>query len=360
MKYRIHICVLAVIFYITGNITYADEFTDMLQDLAVQTACLGTYSSTEAGKTSKEDPHDYYTPSMMAERFSEMSGSRTRIETFYGICFDYANCAYDYLERNKDFYKNIGILGEQFWIAVCAYDSNSLELSNPVSAEEGSRIWNGVPVKTYGNASYINVKTHGNNTTYHAWLWVQRYDGVWFWIDPTWTDNSGFVIYGYVGDGQEIQCRPNKELCINYPSELKYLPDPPKAGKIPNTDSYRDPVLANEKVVINKDECYYWKFTVPEDSKYIEVTCNSDAKLHNSMSFAIVSSIEDADKFYKHCKGRDEKFNYIEGTYKVNVKSYSIVLEGLNPKETYYFCVYKDSKLFARKQYEIEVTVRTW
>ena len=33
------------------NFANADDFTDMLQDLAMQTACLGAYSSTEAGSS---------------------------------------------------------------------------------------------------------------------------------------------------------------------------------------------------------------------------------------------------------------------------------------------------------------------
>ena len=55
-----------------------------------------------------------------------------------------------------------------------------------------------------------------------------RNDGVWFWIDPTWTDNLGYVVYGYVSNGEEIQCRPDKDFCLEYPDFLKNLPLPPK------------------------------------------------------------------------------------------------------------------------------------
>lgn len=342
------------------NFANADDFTDMLQDLAMQTACLGAYSSTEAGSSWIDDPQDYYQPYMMAERFAEISGNRTRIQTFYGICFDYANCAYDYIERDQNLYNKAGMLDNQFWIAICASDSNIIELSNPVSAEEGTRIWNGVYVKTYGNNSYVNVKSHGKNTTYHAWVWIQRYDGVWFWIDPTWTDNCGYIVYGYVGNGKEIQCRPNKKYCVNYTYELDSLPEPPKAGKIPNTSNYRDPVLVDEKGVISDNQCYYWKFTVPENSEYIEIICKSDAILHSIMSFAVVATEDDVNKFDRYCRGYDETFYYITGTYKRNVQTYSVKLQDLVPGETYYFCAFKGFALFARGQYEIETTIRTW
>jgi hypothetical protein len=49
----------------------ADDLANLLQDLAIQTACLGMYSSTEAGVkdyiTNRYiDPPDWYTPPMMA------------------------------------------------------------------------------------------------------------------------------------------------------------------------------------------------------------------------------------------------------------------------------------------------------
>ncbi|WP_215905147.1 alpha/beta hydrolase [Treponema phagedenis] len=55
--------------------------------------------------------------------------------------------------------------------------------------------------------------------------------GVQFWIDPTWTDNGGWVVYGYVENGEEIQCRPDKKYCIDYRADLlDNLPLPPPYG----------------------------------------------------------------------------------------------------------------------------------
>lgn len=67
-------------------------------------------------------------------------------------------------------------------------------------------------------------------TTNHAWLWILRDDGIWFWIDPTWTDNLGYVVYGYVSGGEEIQCRPDPQYCVIYPESLKNLPYAPAMG----------------------------------------------------------------------------------------------------------------------------------
>lgn len=112
---------------------------------------------------------------------------------------------------------------------------NVIELSVPTSNANSTKFQNGIPVRTYGNSSYKNVKAHkaqnGTRAANHAWLWIMRNDGMWFWIDPTWTDNLGYVVYGYVSNGEEIQCRPNAEFCLEYPDFLKNLPLPPKMSE---------------------------------------------------------------------------------------------------------------------------------
>lgn len=214
---------------------FADSFTDIIQDLAVQTACIGMYSMTEAGGGWYDDPHDYYTPQMMAERFAQMSGNMTRTATFYGVCFDYAQFAWEDIVNYKGFYNEQGMYEGQFWLAGVQENPNEIELmSIAKQGETYTRKQNGVPIKTYPS-SLRNVKTHrllnkGDRATKHAWLWVERADGVWFWIDPTWTDNLGYVVYGYVKNGEEIQCRPDKEYCIKYYDALNNLPSPPPMG----------------------------------------------------------------------------------------------------------------------------------
>lgn len=212
--------------------SYADSFTDILQDLAVQTACIGQYSATQAGGGWYDDPHDYYIPAMMAERFKNMSGSMTRTTTFYGVCFDYAQFAYDDIETYTKLYNQAGMYENAWWMAGVHENPNIITLSYPTNSNSANNVQNGVFVKE-GNTK--NVKTHkmtnGSRATHHSWLWVMRNDGIWFWIDPTWTDNLGYVVYGYVANGEEIQLRPDEYYCINYPDYLKNLPTPPKWGK---------------------------------------------------------------------------------------------------------------------------------
>lgn len=60
---------LIIVFMLLSTKLFADSFTDAIQDLAIQTACIGQYSATQAGGGWYDDPYDYYTPPMMAERF---------------------------------------------------------------------------------------------------------------------------------------------------------------------------------------------------------------------------------------------------------------------------------------------------
>jgi tetratricopeptide (TPR) repeat protein len=48
----------------------------------------------------------------------------------------------------------------------------------------------------------------------HAWLWIYRNDGTIYWLDPTWTDNSGYLWWGIVRNGEETQVRPSAEYCM--------------------------------------------------------------------------------------------------------------------------------------------------
>ncbi len=227
-----YLCVTITIILSVSSI-FADDFTDIIQDLAVQTACIGQYSATQAGGGWYDDPEDYYTPPMMAGRFKQMSGNKTRTETFYGVCFDYAQAAYEDIENYKLLYNNAGMYEDRFWIAGVDSNPNIISLSFPTTYNNANAIQNGVLVK---EGSSMNIKTHkqrnGNRSTNHSWLWIMRNDGVWFWIDPTWTDNLGYVVYGCISNGEEIQLRPDEKYCINYPDYLKDLPLPPKCGKI--------------------------------------------------------------------------------------------------------------------------------
>jgi hypothetical protein len=199
----------------------ADDLAVLLQDLAIQTACLGMYSSTEADLKDEitnryVDPPDWYTPPMMASRFAEMSGNMTRITTFYGVCFDYAQFAWDDILMYQSAYNEAGMKDQQWYIAAAfPNDPNTIILYDPVSQESSTSILNGVPVREYKRFS---VYAH-DRATGHAWLWVQHNDGTWYWIDPTWTDNLGYPYWGKVINGREVTDYPDSRFCVagNYP-----------------------------------------------------------------------------------------------------------------------------------------------
>jgi len=197
----------------------ADDLANLLQDLAMQTACLGMYSRAEAGANVNSrytDPPDWYTPSMMAQRFAAMSGNMTRTTTFYGVCFDYAQFAWNDILKYQKTYNDAGMKGSQWYIAITsAGNPNIIILYDPVSQQNATIVSNGVCLK---EISRHNVCAH-DGASGHAWLWVQHNNGTWYWIDPTWTDNTGYVWWGIVENGREVQRYPDSAYCVasNYP-----------------------------------------------------------------------------------------------------------------------------------------------
>jgi tetratricopeptide (TPR) repeat protein len=71
-------------------------------------------------------------------------------------------------------------------------------------------ILNGIPVK---ENSRQNVRSH-EGAVNHAWLWVYGKDGTVYWLDPTWTDNTGYVWWGVVRNGREEQYAPSARYCM--------------------------------------------------------------------------------------------------------------------------------------------------
>jgi hypothetical protein len=208
-----------ILFLILAYTIKADDLSDILQDLAVQIACLGRYSTAQTGVyvTSRyNDPPDWYDPPMMANRFAAMSGNMTRTITFYGVCFDYAQFAWDNINQNQKMYNNAGMQGQQWYIASTKpNDPYTIILYDPVSKDKATLVMNGVYIK---ENSRHNIYAH-DGATGHAWIWIQHNNGTWYWIDPTWTDNTGYVWWGIVKDGKEVQNYPNPKYCVtsNYP-----------------------------------------------------------------------------------------------------------------------------------------------
>jgi hypothetical protein len=219
------VLLLAFVYSVT-----ADDLAELLQDLAIQTACLGMYSAAEAGTIDEItnryiDPPDWYTPPIMASRFAQMSGARTRIDTFYGVCFDYAQFAWEDIRRYQATYNDAGMKGTEWYIAVADWnDPYTIILYDPVSVQNATRILNGVPVREY---TRHKVYAH-DGASGHAWLWVQHKNGAWYWIDPTWTDNTGFPWWGKVENGKEVQDYPDSTYCM-----ATDYPRPPRPGETP-------------------------------------------------------------------------------------------------------------------------------
>ncbi|MBQ3824947.1 MAG: hypothetical protein II811_02295 [Spirochaetaceae bacterium] len=61
--------------------------------------------------------------------------------------------------------------------------------------------------------NHNHIRAHEGATS-HAWFWVRATDGTVYWVDPTWTDNTGRPVYGIVRGGQEIQLTPDPRLCV--------------------------------------------------------------------------------------------------------------------------------------------------
>jgi len=230
---------IGVLFLLSISTISADDLANLLQDLAVQTACLGMYSTAQTGVyvTSRyDDPPDWYDPPMMANRFAAMSGNMTRIETFYGVCFDYAQFAWNDIKKYQKLYNDAGMKGQQWYIAVANVGNpNTIILYDPLPEgrkNEATIISNGIYLK---ENSRHRVYAH-DGATGHAWLWVQHNNSTWYWIDPTWTDNKGYPWWGIVQSGKEVQFYPNSKYCVanNYPR-------PPRPNETPIERETRSP-----------------------------------------------------------------------------------------------------------------------
>jgi hypothetical protein len=132
----------------------ADKFTPAgdtlateLQWLAVQTACVGQYNIAQTGDYTLGDPQDYYKPGDIREYLTKLSDKETKTATFYGICFDYAQSAYDDILTYQSYYEKLGMQKGGWYIAAVQDNSRQIILYDPVSKEKATVIMNGVPLK---------------------------------------------------------------------------------------------------------------------------------------------------------------------------------------------------------------------
>lgn len=214
---------------------FAFEWEDALEDLTTVTACLGEYNAAQTWQGGP-DPYDYYTPDMYRDRFAIESGRRTKTSTFYGVCFDYAQVAWDRIKSYRNYYVNAGMKDNQWYIAANSDDEQYIILYDPVDASKSSYHLNGVPVVEKARYRVIPHRDGiGQPASNHAWIWIQHKNGTWYWLDPTWTDNTGYVCYGIVSNGEEIYLKPSSALCVNpFPSSLTNSPLPSKPQPVPS------------------------------------------------------------------------------------------------------------------------------
>jgi tetratricopeptide (TPR) repeat protein len=195
------------------TIAYATDgsLAGELQWLAVQTACLAIYNQAQwTGDFTLEDPDDYYQPRAIREYLTSLSGSETQNIMTYGICFNYAQLAYNDISRYRSHYEKLGMQTNGWYIAAAFENSGQIILFDPASRDRATMTVNGVSVREH---SRQNVRTHDGAKS-HAWLWVYGKDGTIYWIDPTWTDSAGYVVWGVVRNGAEVTMRPRQDLCI--------------------------------------------------------------------------------------------------------------------------------------------------
>jgi hypothetical protein len=204
-----------------------------------------------------------------------MSGAMTRTNTFYGICFDYAQFAWNDINKYQKAYNDAGMKGQEWYIAVADHgDPYTIILYDPVPEEQSTRMWNGIYVKEH---SRHKVTTH-DKTSGHAWLWVQHKNGAWYWIDPTLTDNSGYVWWGIVENGREVQYYPDPVYCVAsiYPkhgitktetlSRDSTYTDAPNAGSSFDTTA----VIMGFSTLFDLDVGSKWGFSLSWEKVYLK------------------------------------------------------------------------------------------
>ena len=189
---------------------YDANIANNLQWLAVKIACKGVYDMAYTGDFRAKNPTDYYKTSFIKSYLAANNGRASKGTTlFEGICFDYADFAYQELSENRAEYPKIA----NFWMVGTFSDPSDIVAYRIADRGKGD-----VPTMTI-NQTPVVVAGHNHILAHdgaknHAWFWAQATDGTLYWIDPTWTDNTGRPVYGIVRGGKEISLEPNPAYCV--------------------------------------------------------------------------------------------------------------------------------------------------
>jgi Flp pilus assembly protein TadD len=171
---------------ISGAVFAVDTLSDELQWLAMQMASIGKYTLAEGGT------------------FGDQQRGTRPAAPFHGAGSQYAQAACDYISTNKSHYEGLGMQKDGWYIATVDDNPCQITLYDPGSRGKAAVIPNGVPVKAHARK---NVEAHGGATD-HAWLWVYGQDNTVYWLDPAWTDNTGYAWWGTVENGREVRRNP--------------------------------------------------------------------------------------------------------------------------------------------------------
>jgi hypothetical protein len=71
----------------------------------------------QTGDFTLEDPYDYYQPGAIRDYLTSLSGDETQNTMIYGICFNYAQLAYDDIARYRGHYEGLGMRENGWYIA---------------------------------------------------------------------------------------------------------------------------------------------------------------------------------------------------------------------------------------------------
>lgn len=187
---------------------YDEDLTAQIQWLAVKIACKGIYDMAYTGDFSAKNPTDYYKTSFIKKYLASNEGKASKgTDLFEGICFDYADFSYRELRDHRNEYSS---RIAKFWMVGTFEDANDIITYRIAqNGEKSNDTINGTPVVIFNHNHILAHK----NAQKHAWFWIQSTDGTMYWVDPTWTDNSGHPVYGIVRGGKEIQLPYYPNLC---------------------------------------------------------------------------------------------------------------------------------------------------
>lgn len=191
-----------------GAYYYDANLANSLQWLAVKIACKGVYDMAYTGDFSARNPEDCYKTSFIKNYLAKNDGKASKgTLLFEGICFDYADFAYQELTTRKVEYPNVA----RFWMVGTFENSSDIVIYKIVSdGEKPTMMINNTPVVVF---SYQHIVAH-DRAVNHAWVWIQTTDGTIYWVDPTWTDNTGRPVYGIVRGDREIPLEPDSRFSV--------------------------------------------------------------------------------------------------------------------------------------------------